>query len=277
MRYDDDRYLDEDDHDFWDDELELNSDDSGSPYSPYPDDNSGNVDNDYSPDNDYYTDNDDNAENPGNPENDYTAENDGNDENDDSDDSDDGDDSEPDYYSDAEPAPRPKKPKSPRLDPEDPDYWISNDDDSPLSGIMPSADSRWKWKATAILAVVIALFGVWIWFFRPYSDGAVKYGYIKNMERRGSLFKTFEGSMIPYKELGDPNPLYFEEVRFSVAGDSLAAHMKRMMLGCVPVRVEYETYHTSLPWNGEQKMIIVKADTADPRKIMPPEYRLNDK
>ena len=102
MRYDDDRYLDEDDHDFWDDELELNSDDSGSPYSPYPDDSGGNVGNDYSPDNDYYTDNDDNAENPGNPENDYTTENDGNDENDDSDDSDDGDDSEPDYYSDAE-------------------------------------------------------------------------------------------------------------------------------------------------------------------------------
>ncbi|MDE6786116.1 MAG: hypothetical protein K2J46_03630, partial [Muribaculaceae bacterium] len=97
--------------------------------------------------------------------------------------------------------------------------------------------------------------------------------YNIQMERRGSLIKTFEGSMIPYKELGDPNPLYFQEVRFSVASDSLAAVMKRMMLGCVPVRVEYELYHAPLPWKGEEKMIILKADTADPRKILPPEYQ----
>ncbi len=62
-----------------------------------------------------------------------------------------------------------------------------------------------------------------------------------------------------------------------MASDALAAKMKRMMLGCVPVRVEYEMYNSPLPWKGEETMIVVRADTADPRKILPPEYRINDK
>ncbi|MDE6510628.1 MAG: hypothetical protein K2L00_00835, partial [Muribaculaceae bacterium] len=169
------------------------------------------------------------------------------------------------------------KPRTPKLDPEDPDYWISDEDDSPLSGIMPTSGSTWKWKTVAAAGAILLLIGAWAWFFRPYSDGAVKYGYIRNMERRGLMFKTFEGTMIPYKELGDPDPLYFRELPFSVASDSLATRMKRMMLGCVPVRVEYETFRTPLPWKGESHMVVVKADTADTRKILPPEFRSNDK
>lgn len=176
------------------------------------------------------------------------------------------------YDTDVEPEPEPvKKPKVPKLDPEDPDYWI--EEESSISSILPKPRKRWKWWLSAVLVLLIAILGVWIWFFRPYVDDAVKYGYIKNMEHRGTLMKTFEGTMIPYKEVGDPNPLQFEEVAFSVESDSLAAMMKRMMLNCVPVRVEYELYHSNLPWKGESRMIIIKADSADPRKILPPEFR----
>ncbi len=274
MRYeDDDRYLDhEEDNDLWDDELELSTD-------PIP------------PAQDYAQ------------EQTYTPR--GYDEHNEEDDSSHQDEEGDDYYSDPEPDPDPepkprsegffrkkvkeeeeedndyfdsddepvpvKKPKTPKLDPEDPDYWI--EEESPLSTIIHKPRKTWKiWLAAAVGGLVLIIFA-WIWFLRPYSDNAVKYGYIKNMERRGSLIKTFEGSMIPYKELGDPNPLYFEEVKFSVESDSLASVMKRMMLGCIPVRVEYETYHTPLPWKGESQMIIIKADTADPKKILPPEYR----
>lgn len=182
-----------------------------------------------------------------------------------------------DYYdSDHEPEPRrrPKAPKTPKLDPEDPDYWISDsDDDSPLSGLMPNPGKPWIWRLIAAIALCLALAAGWIWLFRPYSDSAVKYGYIRNMERRGSIIKTFEGTMIPYKEIGDPDPLYFQQLHFSVPTDSLATLMKRMMLGCVPIRVEYETYNLPLPWKGESRIVVVKADTADTRKILPPEYR----
>lgn len=299
MRYDDDRFFDEEDNDLWDDELELKSDDAlehrdtsrhtyspeTSYYTPYGADDveprpvSYHEDNDYryhegtgveeskenektydEPD-DYYSD----------PEPKKTSKSKrqrffGNR-------SDEEDEEGNDYYdSDVEPEPPVRKPKLPKLDPEDPDYWIE-EQGSPLSGIITNTGKKWKWKLAAVMAFLLAAAGTWIWFFRPYSDSSVKYGYIKNMERRGSIIKTFEGTMIPYKELGDPNPFYFQELRFSVASDSVAAAMKRMMLGCVPVRVEYETYHTPLPWKGEEKMVVIKADTADPRKILPPEYR----
>lgn len=179
---------------------------------------------------------------------------------------------ENDYFdSDDEPAPV-KKIKTPKLDPEDPDYWIE-EDESPLTGIIQQTSNRWKWWLGGALTLIVLILFCWIWFLRPYTDNAVKYGYISNMERRGTLIKTFEGTMIPYKELGDPDPLYFHQVNFSVESDSLAAVMKRMMIGCVPVRVEYKLYHSSLPWKGDEKMIVIKADTADPRKILPPEYR----
>lgn len=266
MRYDDDRYLDdEEEKDFWDDELDLSTDDTpADPYDTPPQP--------YIPDGGYApyapheseeaeapTETPDEAERgrffgKKDPATEVEEEND--------------------YYdSDAEDSPQPvKKTKAPKLDPEDPDYWME-EEESPFSGIISGPSNTWIWKLVVAVVTVIAVLGAWIWFLRPYSDNAVKYGYIKNMERRGSIIKTFEGTMIPYKELGDPNPFYFTELPFSVQSDSLAAHMKRMMLGCVPVRIEYETYHTPLPWKGEQTLVVVRADTADPSKILPPEYR----
>lgn len=266
MRYDDDRYLDdEEERDFWDDELDLSTDDA--PADPY-----GTPPQPYIPDSGYapYTPHESEDAEPSEEAPDesergrYFGKKDPAEEVEE----------ENDYFdSDAEDPPAPvKKPKASKLDPEDPDYWIE-EEESPFSGIISGPSHTWIWKLVTAVVVVIAVLGTWIWFLRPYSDNAVKYGYIKNMERRGSIIKTFEGTMIPYKELGDPNPFYFTELPFSVQGDSLAAQMKRMMLGCVPVRIEYETYHAPLPWKGEQTVVVVKADTADPRKILPPEYR----
>ena len=300
MRYDDERYMnDEEDNDLWDDELELDSGDSQparfnspqrsyaseSSYSPYHDEEPANHEEDTygshgeaetqetrkdkDPD-DYYSDAEPTTTTKPRRRGFFGKKKEDEEEEEEEED----DDEDNDYYdTDAEPV-KPRRPKipKPKLDPEDPDYWIS-EEETPLSGIMPPTGKKWKWKLAAALTFTALLIFAWIWFFRPHTDNAVKYGYIKEMERRGSLIKTFEGTMIPYKELGDPNPFYFEEMRFSVQSDSLAAQMKRMMLGCIPVRVEYEMYHHPLPWKGEEKMVVVKADTADPRKILPPEYR----
>lgn len=182
------------------------------------------------------------------------------------------DDSDDFYDSDAEDEPEPgPKPKPVKLDPEDPDYWM--DEESDFERIIPKPRKIWKWWLAGILAALALIVWLWIWFFHPYVDGAVKYGYIKSMERRGNVVKTFEGVLIPYRELGDTTPTYFEPVAFSVDGDSLAARMKGMMLECIPVRLEYEVYHTSLPWKGAESIVVTKADTADVSKILPPEYR----
>lgn len=208
--------------------------------------------------------------------------NDGNDEDvgntGDSEDPDNGEDTEigdrdDDFYNDddyEEPV-RTQKPKVPKLDPEDPDYWL--DEQSEFGHIMPKPRSTWKWWLVGIMAIIVAVAGGCLWFFKPYVDGAVKYGYIKSMERHGTLVKTFEGVLIPYRELGDKTPTYFEEIPFSVDGDSLAAHMKGMMLKSIPVRIEYEIYHQPLFWKGASPMIVVEVDTADINRILPPEYR----
>lgn len=277
MRNDDDRFFDDDeDSDLWDDELDLNSFD---PYTPetteYPQDDytiasSDSVDPHtvHEEEPDYYSDQVPEGATESKPSprsrrerlfgrNAEEEDDDGND-----------------YYdSDAEPEPEPvRKPKMPKLDPEDPDYWISEEEPG-LGEIITNTGKKWKLWIAAIGGLLILILGVWIWFFRPYTDNAVKSGYIMNMERRGSIIKTFEGTMIPYKELGDPDPFYFQKMRFSVESDSVAAFMKRLMLRCVPVRIEYEVYHSPLPWKGEQKVVVLKADSADPRKILPPEYR----
>lgn len=173
-----------------------------------------------------------------------------------------------DEYEEQTPAPKPKQPK---LDPEDPDYWL--DEQSEFEHILPKPRKVWKWWLAAAIAGLVLVGGVSVWLFRPYVDDSVKYGYIKSMERRGTVVKTFEGVLIPYRELGDKTPFYFEEIPFSVDGDSLAAHMKGMMLNCIPVRVEYELYHRPLFWKGASPMVVVGVDTADVKKILPPEYR----
>lgn len=204
----------------------------------------------------YVDDNDDNDDNAENDENDDNADNDDDFYNDD------------DYEEEVKPAPKPKQPKP---DPEDPDYWL--DEQSEFDHIIPKPKKIWIWWTAAVVALLALLIGTGVWFFRPYVDDAVKYGYIKNMERRGTFVKTFEGVLIPYRELGDDTPTYFEEIPFSVDGDSLATQMKRMMLDNIPVRLEYELYHRPLLWKGSSPMVIVGVDTADVRKILPPEYQ----
>ncbi len=176
-------------------------------------------------------------------------------------------------FFDNETEPEPKLQPKPKqvLDPEDPDYWVEDEPD--YAHIIPRPKKVWKWWLAGIIALTVALIGVWVWFFRPYIDGAIKYGYIDDMKREGTFIKTFEGVLIPYKEVGDTAHLQLQKIRFSVAGDSLAAHMKGMMLKNVPVRLEYEVYHSPILWKGNETMIITKADTADENKILPPEFR----
>lgn len=259
------RLNDDDDNDLWDDEMELTTDTNHTEDSEWDESNIDKPEADYgygygSDQDDYYSDPEPEVQSsPKSNRKRFLGKRDDDDEND--------------YYdSDAEPEPEPiKKPKLPKLDPEDPDYWI--EEESGLSSILPKPEKKWKWWLAGVLTLSMLIVGAWIWFFMPYVDSAVKYGYIRDMERRGSLIKTFEGTMIPYKELGDPNPMNFEILPFSVESDSLAAIMKRMMLDCIPVRVEYEVYHTSIPWKGESRLIVIKADTADTKKIVPPEFR----
>lgn len=164
----------------------------------------------------------------------------------------------------------PKKPKQPELKPEDPDYWEQSE--SEFEHLRPTKTGMlWVWCGVAVAAVILALI-VYFRYFSPVVSEAVQYGYVDEIERRGKLFNTYEGVMIPYKEIMDTTRIFKGDFVFSVKDDKVATTLHRLQYANLPARVVYKKYHAGLPWRGESKIVVIKADTADRAKILPPDF-----
>lgn len=172
-----------------------------------------------------------------------------------------------DYFNTPHTPEAPKPPKQPPLSPEDPKYY---DIDDEWEHLRP-ASRNWKFWLWIIGGVIVCAAFVAIYFrwLSPYSTLETQYGYVEKISRRGDLFKTFEGVLIPYKAINDTIEPYPGDIVFSVAEDKVAATLLRLQQANLPARVEITRYHGSLPWRGESRVIIVDADTADVTKIYP--------
>lgn len=170
-----------------------------------------------------------------------------------------------------------KKEKEPALTPDDPLYWEQESEWDHLQLVHAPGQRQRRylilWSVGGVLALV-AILALYFRYFSPYIEEATQYGYVENIEHRGTLFKTYEGVLLPYKELHDTTRVYDEDFVFTAKNEHVASDLARLQKGCLPARVEYRRYHGTLPWRGEAKNIIVKVDTADPRKILPPERRM---
>lgn len=176
---------------------------------------------------------------------------------------------ENDYFDTVDPPVPEKKPKPVALREDDPRYW---ERESRWDHLRPSRRSRfymWLVGAAVVIGLIVA---VWLRYFNPCVEGAVQYGYVENIENRGSVFKTPEGVLIPYKDIMDTTRLYTRDFIFTAADMDVATRLKRMQLARIPVVVEYKRYYGTLPWRGASQIIVTKVDTADPRKILPPEF-----
>ncbi|MDE6295530.1 MAG: hypothetical protein K2M03_05635 [Muribaculaceae bacterium] len=163
----------------------------------------------------------------------------------------------------------PKPQKEPPLSPEDPAYWER--EESEFEHLKPVVRTRRMWIYAGLGGIAFGLlYALYIILFTTYSEGTIQYGYVDNIERRGEIFKTFEGVMIPYKSIADTVRPYEGDIIFSVNDDHMAAELRRLMLANLPARIEYTRYHAALPWRGESKILITHVDTADPRKIYHP-------
>lgn len=163
-----------------------------------------------------------------------------------------------------------KEEKKPSYKSDDPKYW--EEEESEFEHLKPR--SKWPlilWSTIVIVVVGLGL-ACWLRYFSPYVDEATQFGYVENVERRGSIFKTYEGVLIPYKELMDTTRIYSRDFVFSVKDEKTAVILKKAMLNAKPVRVDYKKYHASVPWRGSSKILVVGADTVDPKKILPPEF-----
>ncbi len=183
------------------------------------------------------------------------------------------DDGEPDYFNspDAQ-AENPKKPKAPKYKPDDPRYYEGDDRWDHLKPRRRTRFYLWLAVTGVIIAGIVALY---IRYFSPYIEGATQYGYVEGIEKRGMVFKTFEGVLLPYKELMDTTRLYHRDFIFTAADAHIATELKRAQLRRQPVRVEYKRYFGTLPWRGSSQIIITHVDSVDPRRILPPEFNGN--
>ncbi|MCH5232079.1 MAG: hypothetical protein J1E78_00470 [Muribaculaceae bacterium] len=166
--------------------------------------------------------------------------------------------------------PKPKKEKKPTYSREDMEYWEGSESEWDHLKIRMKVPF-WIWIVCAgvFVGLIIAL---WMRFFSPYVVDATQYGYIDNIERRGTMFKTFEGTLIPYKELMDTTRIYNRDFVFSVADDQTATKIKQAMYMHKPVRVGYKKYYATVPWRGASKIIVTDVDTVSPDNILPPEF-----
>lgn len=162
--------------------------------------------------------------------------------------------------------------KEPELSPDDPRYWEQPESEfEHLKPLTPVSHFSWKWVAAGAIVVVGVILFVYFRYFSPYVEEATQYGYVEHIERRGTLFKTYEGVLIPYKEIKDTTRVYKQDFLFS-AEPKAAVTLHQMQHANKPVRVTYKRYHASVPWRGDSEIIVEQVDSVDPVMILPPEY-----
>lgn len=164
----------------------------------------------------------------------------------------------------------PEEPRKPVCSPDDPEYWEG--EESEWEHLRPRNKARpWLWTFLALAVAALMLAG-WLCWFSPFVSEASQFGYVESLEKRGDIFKTYEGVLIPYKEFNDTTRTYDRDFVFSVERIEDWKELRRARRDARPVRVDYQVFHRPLPWRGESRVVVTAVDSVDPSKILPPEF-----
>ena len=164
-----------------------------------------------------------------------------------------------------------KEPKKPVYRPDDPRYYDEQESDWEHLKPSPYRHRRLIVYSATVLIFVAIFWGLYIYFFTPEVKEAETYGYVENIEKRGLVFPTYEGVILPYRSVMDTARVYDKDFVFSVKNDHVAAELKLKQQTGVPVKVEYVKYRTRFPWRGEEKTIVTGIDSVDPANLLPPD------
>lgn len=116
----------------------------------------------------------------------------------------------------------------------------------------------WRWF---FLIVFLALgVTVYIRYFVPYATESRTTGYVTRVEKRGIIFKTFEGEMISQSQLTDTTRVYSRDFYFSIPDDSLARVIQSYEGTGRPVTLTCKRYFGTLPWRGASKIVVTSID-----------------
>lgn len=162
-----------------------------------------------------------------------------------------------------------KEPKKPRIHADDPRYW--DEEEREFDHLKPSPNRRiYWWIAAAGLLLGLIIAGYLRWF-TPYATNAVQYGYVEDIEHRGLLFKTYEGTILPYKNIMDTTRVYEGDFVFSTVDPDAAVMLRKMQYANHPVRIVYNKYRSTMPWRGDTRYLVVSVDSVNPSRILPPD------
>ncbi len=119
-----------------------------------------------------------------------------------------------------------------------------------------------------VLAVSLAIF-IYMRFFFVYAEGT-KAGQINTFQKKGYLFKTYEGKII---QSGFKANVQSNEFDFSVKDEAIAK--KLLENSGKEVELHYKRYFSSLPWRGSSSYIIdsiygIKGDEEKKESIIKP-------
>lgn len=179
------------------------------------------------------------------------------------------DDERPDFF-DGDDIEMPEKPKKVVYKEDDPRFWTEGEDTWEHLSPRRPGKSVWIWLVLGLCVVILLLCG-WFRYLRPCVVGGTQAGYVESIVESGTVFHTYEGVLLPYKELMDTNRVYARDFTFTVQNSSVAAKIKTLMLKGKPVRLEYKAYNGTLPWRGASKIIVTAADSVNPAVLLPPD------
>jgi len=109
-----------------------------------------------------------------------------------------------------------------------------------------------------ILLVVVLICSIFIWwrYFFVFGTG-VKGGDLNHLEKKGVMFKTYEGRIIQEGfRANTPGSLASNEFDFSVDDESVAQVLEKSAGKFVEVR--YKEYRNPIMWRGESRYIVIE-------------------
>ena len=136
--------------------------------------------------------------------------------------------------------------------------WEDEQEKPGPDGEKPKKLHRARRIFLSTLAILVVVLGVafWLRYFNPYVADAKETGYIVKVERRGHVFKTWEGDMILNSALTDASRVYSRDFSFSIENEQLARKLQSLQGTGRQVEIHYKSYSGVLPWRGSSPNII---------------------
>ncbi|HTS43390.1 MAG TPA: hypothetical protein VMH01_03265 [Puia sp.] len=108
-------------------------------------------------------------------------------------------------------------------------------------------------RITLIVIIVALAIYIYYHFFWVFAEG-VKAGQMNYFEKKGFMFKTYEGKLIQAGYKGTAGTIQSNEFRFSVVEESVA--QKLSTNSGKQFELHYKQYLGALPWRGASEYVV---------------------